>query len=341
MFRKALTFDDLLLVPQYSTIESIDDEIDTSTKIGNWELEIPIISAAMDTVTGIRMQKTMRVNGGLGIHHRYVQNYNDLIDISVQGPIAVSPSMGGDFFKDLYQHYNDWQRPITRTVVIDVAHGYRKKVIDLAKFCKKYFFEVWSGNVCTAEAAKRYIDLGIGIIKCGIGPGSSCITRENTGCGYPQASAIYNVKNGLINGKMHQGFGVNISVIADGGIKNSGDIVKALALGADAVILGGLLAGADEAPGDILVGKDGKRYKEYRGMASLSALKQNNKTVRVEGVSGMVPYKGPVEDVINSLMSGVKLGMAYVGARSIKELQEKAEFVEITSAGQYEGQARI
>ena len=326
MFRKALTFDDILLVPQYSTIESIDDEIDTSVKIESWMLEIPIISAAMDTVTDTRMQKAMRVNGGLGIHHRYVDDLDSLILQPAHiGPIAVSPSMGLDF---LLRYGN----PVQRTVVIDVAHGDRKEVLDFAASCRDAGLEVWSGNICTPSAAGKYLNLGIDILKINIGGGSVCTTRVVSGCGYPLASAIYEIKKEF----------PEAMVICDGGVGSSGDIVKALALGADAVITGNLLAGTDETPGDIIVDDEtGLRYKKYAGMASFETLKQNNKTVRVEGVSGMVPYKGPVEDVINSLMSGVKLGMAYIGARSIKELQEKAEFVEITSAGQYEGQARI
>lgn len=329
--RKALTFDDILLVPKYSNITKIDDEIDTSTNLNNLKLEIPIISAAMDTVTGNLMQRSMRALGGTGIHHRYINNIHvmeHLFEQSKNGPVAVSPKMNMHYF------VVDMEPP-QKTIVIDVGHGERQEALDFAKTSVDVGLEVWSGNVCTAEGALAYYNAGVNVIKVGIGPGSACITRTNTGCGMPQAEAIYDIRNNLYPKPD------DLFIIADGGIKNAGDIVKALALGADAVILGGLLAGTDEAPGDILVGDDGRRYKEYRGMASEAALKQNNKTVRVEGVSGMVPYKGPVEDVINSLMSGVKLGMAYVGARNIKELREKAEFVEITSAGQREGMARI
>lgn len=325
---RALTFDDILLVPQYSDIESIDKEIDTSTQVGKHRLDIPIISAAMDTVTGMKMLGTMLHLGGLGVHHRYVDNYGDLIFRSFDGPIAVSPSMGTAFIDSL-----NLTNP-EATVALDVAHGDRKAVLNFAKYCRMKGLDVWSGNICTFyNSALSYLRIGVNTLKVGIGPGSACSTRVNTGCGYPQASAIWNIKQAAPG---------NVSIIADGGIKTSGDIVKALALGADAVILGGLLAGTEETPGAVYLDDEtGQRYKHYRGMASEVALRQNNKTVRVEGVSGMVPYKGPVKDVIDSLMSGVKLGMAYVGARTIKELREKAEFVEITQAGQYEGMPRI
>lgn len=326
--RKALTFDDILLVPQYSDIKSIDDEIDTSVKIGQYELDIPIISAAMDTVTGGAMQRSMRFLGGLGIHHRYVADERSLLVHACDGPIAISPSMGVEFVNQLLK-----TSVVTKTVVIDVAHGHRKEVIDFAEYCHSLGLEVWSGNICTVDAAIEYLRKGINILKVNIGGGSVCTTRVVSGCGYPLASAIYEIKQAF----------PSATIICDGGVKSSGDIIKALALGADAVITGNLLAGTDETPGDIVVGPDtgGVSYKRYQGMASFESLSKNNKTVRVEGVSGLVPYKGPVKEVIDNLMSGVKLGMAYVGARSIKELQEKAEFVEITQAGQYEGMSRI
>ena len=344
--RKALTFDDILLVPRHSDIRSIDKEIDTSTRIGHYTLDIPIISAAMDTVTDKRMQRSMRHLGGLGIHHRYIseKEREKYASLTRYGPIAVSPSMGIEFInnmaKDLIAH--------RQTVAIDVAHGDRQEALDYAEYCHGLGLEVWSGNICTLEAALRYDRIGVNILKVGIGPGSSCSTRINTGCGYPQASAIYDIHNGLIDAKkmvldgLVIGKRIETTIIADGGIKTAGDIVKALALGADAVIIGGLVAGTDESPGHIVIDENtGIRYKEYWGMASETALRQNKKTLRIEGVSGRVPYTGPMENVLNRLVDGVKLGMAYVGARSIKELQENAEFVEITQSGQREGLPRI
>lgn len=327
-FQEKFTFDDILLVPRYSTIESIDREIDTDTHIGNDHLSVPIISAAMTTVTEARMIKAMQFLGATGIHHRYnMVHWAHQAELSEESPIAVSPSMGTEFL--------DWLSanviPAGCSLVIDVAHGDREEVYDYAKYAVDLGFEVWSGNICTVGAAFEYINNGVNILKVGIGPGSVCSTRVVSGCGYPQASAIYEIK------RDHP----QATIVADGGIKSSGDIVKALALGADAVIIGRLLAGTAEAPGTYYSDMYGNDWKTYAGMASREVLEKAGKTVRVEGVVGRVPYVGPVKGVIDELMAGVKLGMAYVGARNIKELQQKAQFVRVTQAGQIEGGPRI
>ena len=227
-------------------------------------------------------------------------------------------------------------------IVVDTAHGHTKKVADTIKRIikiKPKNISLCAGNVATAEAARFLIKLGVNIIKVGIGPGSICTTRLVAGIGVPQLSAILNVRSG-VNKK-------NISIIADGGIKFSGDIAKALAAGADAVMIGSLFAGTDEAPGKIIK-RGGKFYKSFRGMGSIGAMnrgsadryfqkKQKIKSKYVpEGVEGYVKYKGKVEKIFYQLIGGLKSSMGYLGAKKIKILSENPKFVKITKAGFYE-----
>ncbi len=222
-------------------------------------------------------------------------------------------------------------------LVIDTAHGHHKNIgIALQKVKKHFNCQTIAGNVATASACRYLIDSGADAVKIGIGPGSICTTRIIAGIGVPQLSAIMDCAGEA--GKN------NIPVIADGGIKFSGDIVKALAGGAAAVMIGSLFAGCDESPGESII-YNGRRFKSYRGMGSLSAMKQGSKDryfqdeqrdgnkLVAEGIEGMVPYKGPVKDFLYQLMGGLRSGMGYCGAATIQELQEKAEFIEITTAG--------
>ncbi|HQP33355.1 MAG TPA: IMP dehydrogenase, partial [Candidatus Cloacimonas sp.] len=222
-------------------------------------------------------------------------------------------------------------------LVIDTAHGHHKNMgIALQKVKKHFNCQTIAGNVATASACRYLIDSGADAVKIGIGPGSICTTRIIAGIGVPQLSAIMDCAGEA--GKN------NIPVIADGGIKFSGDIVKALAGGAAAVMIGSLFAGCDESPGESII-YNGRRFKSYRGMGSLSAMKQGSKDryfqdgqidgnkLVAEGIEGMVPYKGPVKDFLYQLMGGLRSGMGYCGAATIQELQEKAEFIEITTAG--------
>ena len=269
----------------------------------------------------------------LVFHHRYVEREAQLFDASFSGPVAVSPSMGTKFI-DALCRINSVQDRFTVTVAIDVAHGDREEVLQFAKYCVDGGLEVWSGNIATAQAAIDYYNVGVRIFKVGIGGGAACSTRIVSGCGAPTAWSIKEIKTKLrLTDK--------ITIIADGGIKNSGDIVKALALGADAVVCGRLLAGVDESAGQKWSDMHGNDWKEYRGMASSAALSRAGKRVRVEGVSGAVPATGKLKDVLNELVDGIKTGMAYVGARTIPELQKNAEFTRITHAAYAEGLPRI
>ena len=223
-------------------------------------------------------------------------------------------------------------------IVVDTAHGHSQGVLDRVNWTKKNFphIEVIGGNIATADAARALVDNGADAVKVGIGPGSICTTRIVAGVGVPQITAIQNVSEALK--------GTGVPMIADGGVRYSGDIAKAIAAGADTVMLGGLFAGTEEAPGDVELFQ-GRSYKSYRGMGSLGAMQagssdryfqENTSNVEKfvpEGIEGRVPYKGPVLAVIHQLMGGLRSSMGYLGCASIAEMHERACFVEITSAG--------
>jgi IMP dehydrogenase len=223
-------------------------------------------------------------------------------------------------------------------LVVDTAHGHSQGVLDRVRWIKRKFpgAQVIGGNIATAAAAKALVDQGADGVKVGIGPGSICTTRIVAGVGVPQITAINNVATGLK--------GTDIPMIADGGIRYSGDIAKAISAGADSVMLGGLFAGTEEAPGEIELFQ-GRSYKSYRGMGSLGAMQQGSSDryfqddedsadkLVPEGVEGRVPYKGSVVQVMHQLMGGLRSAMGYLGCSTIREIRDRAEFVEITSAG--------
>ena len=223
-------------------------------------------------------------------------------------------------------------------LIVDTAHGHSQGVLDRVRWIKKKFpkTQVIGGNIATASAAKALLDLGADGVKVGIGPGSICTTRIVAGVGVPQITAINNVATALK--------GTGVPMIADGGIRYSGDIAKAISAGADSVMLGGLFAGTEEAPGEIEL-YQGRSYKTYRGMGSLGAMQQGSsdryfqddedstEKLVPEGVEGRVPYKGSVVQVMHQLMGGLRSAMGYLGCASIGDVKERAEFVEITSAG--------
>ena len=242
---------------------------------------------------------------------------------------------------------NDWEERVEKLIsssvdliCIDTAHAHSKSALDLLKKIKSnYCIEVIAGNIATGDAAKELMKAGADAIKVGVGPGSICTTRIIAGVGMPQLSAVYEVAKNIK--------GSNIPVIADGGIRFSGDIVKGLAAGANSVMIGSLLAGTEEAPGDIIL-YEGRKYKAYRGMGSLEAMEagtkdryfqqneENSKKLVPEGIVGRVPYKGEVSEILYQLTGGLRAGMGYVGAKDISQLQS-SKFVKITSAGSVEG----
>ena len=316
-----LAFDDVLLVPQYSIVPSRSAPDLSITLAGYIPLQIPILPANTDTITGVEMLKAVRDYGGWGYIHRSLSEEERISLASQSLPLTIGAC------SEEVSIAEKLLRAGCRDFCVDIAHA--DSVHGLMMVERLYNWSIilnekitiCAGNVCTVEGALRLVEAGAHIIKCGIGPGSICTTRKVTGHGYPQLSAIIEVAAGL-EGKA--------SLIADGGIRSSGDIVKALAAGADAVMVGRLLAGCEETPGPVLPGTEGSgAYKVYRGMASEPARKDRDPHKSwgaPEGISCLVPYQGPVQDVLSELADGVRSGLSYSGAHSIKDLQERATF---------------
>ena len=341
LIKEALTFDDVTLAPKYSEI--LPSEVDTSIKLtNNINLKVPLMSSAMDTVTESKMCIAIAKAGGIGIIHRNLDIKKQVAEIKKvkKKKLLVGAAVGAGINE--FERAKNVLKENIDLIVVDTAHGHTKKVADIIKKIKKIKPKktaLCAGNIATAEAAKFLIKLGVDIIKVGIGPGSICTTRLVAGIGVPQLSAILNVRKGVGARK--------VSIIADGGIKFSGDIAKALSAGADAVMIGSLFAGTDEAPGKIIK-KNGKLFKRFRGMGSIGAMnkgsadryfqkKQSDSTKYVpEGVEGFIKYKGAVSRIVYKLVGGLRSSMGYLGCKEIKKLKNKPKFVKITKAGFYE-----
>jgi IMP dehydrogenase len=340
VIKEALTFDDVLLVPRYSSI--LPSKTNLNIDLGyNLKLKIPFISSAMDTVTESNMAIAIALNGGLGTIHRNLSINEQCKEIKkVKDKKLIVAAAVGTANEDLIRTKSILDVGVD-LVVVDTAHGHSEKVIKILKKIKKIKSKIpiCIGNIASGEAATRLYNEGADILKVGIGPGSICTTRMIAGIGVPQITAVMDVKNSMKNKK--------IKIISDGGIKFSGDIVKALAAGADAIMMGSIFAGTDESPGKKFKLKD-KFYKLYRGMGSTGAMsagssdryfqknyKDKSKFVP-EGVEARVLYKGFMEDILYHLQGGLRSSMGYIGAKTIKEITKKAKFIKITKAGFYE-----
>jgi len=340
---EGFTFDDVLIRPAASAMEPAEASLKTS--IAGINFSVPFLSAAMDRVTEVPMAIALGNLGGLGVLHRNCSVEEQARMVKEVKSAGGGPASGGKairvgaacgpFASDRAQALDEAGCDF---IVIDCAHGHNLNVVASAKKIKKSLkhAKMIFGNIATAEAAKEACKFA-DAVKVGVGPGSICTTRIISGVGVPQLSAILEV----VSVASKRG----VPVIADGGIRTSGDIAKALAAGASAVMLGNLLAGTDETPGAI-VEKGGKRYKEYRGMGSKSVIESaagkeryftHGRKAVPEGVEALVPYKGPVADVVATLTSGIQVGMGYVGARNLKEFHKKAKFTRITNASITEG----
>lgn len=321
--KEYLTFDDVLIQPQYSDIES-RDEISTALNFLGLDLKLPVISAPMDYVTGADMANAMLKEGSFYVHHRFLPTDDlkrELSKINGLRSVAVGVrEVSLDIIRD------------ADFVTIDVAHGEHKKVIDLITYIKgNYSCKIIAGNVASWAAFARLANAGADAIKVGIGPGSVCTTRDVTGIGVPQFTALQD-----IFAKRHSY--PDVKIIVDGGIKTSGDIVKALAAGADAVMLGRMLAGATETPGKPFVLPGGQMMKRYRGQASFGT---NQSQYAPEGIEGMVPFTGSVEYTLKKISGGLRSGMSYVGARNLAELRENAEFIRVSPNTHIESGTRV
>jgi len=338
MKNKAFAYDDVLLKPQYSDIES-RSEIDISTDLGNGlVLQCPILSSPMDTVTSTTMAIAMAESGAAAIIHRYstlngqcsaIRRTVDLRNTS--GPIGAAIGVTGDYLDRAVAAVNAG----ATFLCVDVAHGHHKlmkKAICQLRDILGDDIHIMAGNIATLEGINDLADWGADSVRCNIGGGSICSTRVQTGHGVPGLQTIFDCAQ----------TDRDVSIIADGGIKNAGDMVKALAAGADAVMCGSLLAGTAEAPGEVYRENDGTAWKSYRGMASKEAQTEwRGNYASLEGIASRVPYQGKVKDVLEELSRGIRSGFSYSGARSLEELQAKAQFIVQTSSGLSESQTHI
>ncbi len=339
-FPLGLSYDDVLLIPQYSEIDS-RREIDLSTQISpKLKLKIPLMSINMSDVTGVDMAVAMGKLGGVGLLPRFISidSQADMVAKVKKANAYAVPAVG------IREGYLDNVQKLVKAgadaITIDVAHGHLLKCIAATKHIKNTFkdLDIIAGVVATYEASCDLFKAGADSIRVGVGPGTICITRIVTGFGVPQITAVLEASRAAKKYKK--------SIICDGGTKNSGDIVKGLASGASAIITGSQLAGCNESPGKIVVIGE-KKYKTYNASTSIpEKIKQvkNNRIPQesikhIEGVESYVPLKGPVSDVIENLLAGVRSGFSYCGAKNIHELWKKAKFMRVTDAGRRESGA--
>ncbi|APP02355.1 IMP dehydrogenase [Lactobacillus delbrueckii] len=352
--KKGITFDDVLLIPAESHV--LPNEVDLSTQLApNLKLNIPLISAGMDTVTEGRMAAAMAKMGGLGVVHKNlsIQAQADEVRLAKNTPVTAEDTHAAvdkdgkllvaavGVTSDTFERAEALFEAGADAIVIDTAHGHSAGVLRKIKEIRDHFPHntLIAGNVATAEGTRALFEAGVDVVKVGIGPGSICTTRVVAGVGVPQLTAIYDAAD------VAREFGKPI--IADGGIKYSGDVVKALGAGGNAVMLGSMLSGTEEAPGDVQQGADGRLVKSYRGMGSVGAMAEQhgssdryfqggvneaNKLVP-EGIEAVVSYKGTVSNVVYQILGGLRSGMGYCGAENIDKLIETAQFVRISNAG--------
>lgn len=359
-FSSALTYDDILLKPGFTDFKR--DSIDLSTHLTKKiKISIPFVSSPMDTVTEARLAIALATCGGIGIIHRNLsieEQCKEIKKVKKAGFLvgaAVGPYNGMDErLKSLVNVGVD-------VIVVDSAHGYTAHIIKITESVKKKYpkLQLIVGSIATREAARALIKAGADALRVGMGPGAICTTRVVSGMGVPQVTAIREVASVALKAK--------VPIIADGGIKRSGDITKALALGASTVMMGSFFAECEESPGEV---KEFKReevparfqsifnhkhktylFKQYRGMGSDAAMKQgakvkvedefhgkdySSKVLVAEGVEGFVPVKGTVQELLDQAIGGVRSGMYYVGAKNIGELWKNAKFYQITQASLFE-----
>ncbi len=333
-----LTYDDVLLLPNYSDVTPSKTDV-SSHLTTSIDLQIPIVASPMDTVCEERLALAIGKLGGYGIIHRNLPIADQAAQVErvIKQGVAVGAAVGVG--SDFDERIAALAEVGVQEICLDASHGHTSHVIAATEKIKKKFphIQVISGNVATYEGAKALFEAGADAVKVGMGPGSICTTRIMSGMGVPQLTAVIEGVRAARECGKH--------IIADGGVRTSGDIVKALAAGASSVMLGSLLAGTDEAPGDVIQ-VDGKKYKSYRGMGSVAAMKHGSasrygqefnhgetKRLVPEGIEGLVSYRGHLADHLHQLIGGVRSGMAYLGAGTLTQLQEKARFIRITTAG--------
>ncbi|GEO70085.1 IMP dehydrogenase [Levilactobacillus acidifarinae] len=351
--KEGITFDDVLLIPAESHV--LPDEVDLSVQLApNLKLNIPFLSASMDTVTETKMATAMAYNGGLGVIHKNMTTDKQaqmVADVkAIENDAAKHPNAAVDannhllvaaavgVTSDTSERAHALLAAGADAIIIDTAHGHSAGVLRKVAQIREELPDATliAGNVATGEGTRALFEAGVDVVKVGIGPGSICTTRVVAGVGVPQITAVYDAAN------VAREFGKPI--IADGGMKYSGDIVKAMAAGGNAVMFGSMFAGTDEAPGDVIE-DGGKKYKSYRGMGSLAAMEKGSKDryfqgsvneankLVPEGIEARVAYKGSVNDIIFQMIGGLRSGMGYTGSANIQALIDNAQFVKISNAG--------
>ena len=350
--RRGFTFDDVLLIPAESHV--LPNDVDLRVQLAdNLKLNVPFLSASMDTVTEAPMAIAMANNGGLGVIHKNMSKEAQAGEVAKvkavasdkiranaavddQGRLLVAAAVG--VTSDTFERAEGLLAAGADAIIIDTAHGHSAGVLRKVAQIRDQFPDATliAGNVATGSGTRALFEAGVDVVKVGIGPGSICTTRVVAGVGVPQLTAIYDAAE--VAQEFHK------PIIADGGIKYSGDIVKALAAGGNAVMLGSMLSGTDEAPGEVFE-DNGKKYKTYRGMGSLAAMEHGsadryfqggvneaNKLVP-EGIEARVEYKGSVDDIIFQMVGGLRSGMGYTGCETVQDLINDAQFVRISNAG--------
>ena len=317
--KQALTYDDVLLVPQYSDIESRQEVTIGNHLDDKMFLDLPVISSPMDTVTEYDMAIDISEAGGLGVVHRYntLAEQAAIVSLIQQNigfaPIAAAVGVTGDFERRACALFDAG----ANVICIDIAHGHHVLMRNALETLRNIFGDtvhLMAGNVATLEGYEALSDWGADSVRCNVGGGSICSTRIQTGHGVPGLQTIMDCAVSDRDAK----------IIADGGIRSSGDAVKALAAGADFIMLGSMLAGTAQSPGFIIEDANGLQYKIYRGMASKEAqIKWRGKYSSDEGISTRIPYKGTVDDVLRDIRNGITSGFSYSGARNITELWTK------------------
>jgi IMP dehydrogenase/GMP reductase len=339
----ALSYDDVLLVPQYSEINSRNDVLLETKITDRITLKLPLISANMSDVTDSKMAITLGKLGGLGVIPRFLpidMQADEVMKVKKE-KVLVGGAVGAR--NGIVERAEALVKAGVDLLFIDVAHGHMQKSLDATTKLKQMFgksVDIVSGNSATFEGADDLFKAGADCVKVGIGPGSICTTRIETGSGVPQITATMESARAARRRKKY--------IIADGGVKTAGDIVKGLAAGASAIMAGSIFAGCDEAPGEIMT-IDGKRYKVYNASTSFAEKRkhaktnkkeiENHYTKQIEGVESIVPYNGPLSKLIDNYTASLRSGFSYSGAKNINQLWKNAKFVRITPQGLGESRA--
>ena len=342
--KKYLTYDDVNIVPKYSELESRGDIGLTTRFTKNTELKIPIVSSPMDTVTEYDMAYEMKERGGVGVVHRFmtIEEQAEIMEKLCYLPgakhILIKDNLPRCAAVGVTEDYLERARELVwkgcNVILIDVAHGHHKLVGEAIEEIKKDIsnIEVVAGSIATGDGAKFLCEKGADAIRVGVGNGSLCETRIRTGVGLPQVSALLDCVTVADS--------YDVPIIADGGIRNVGDVCKGLGCGADTIMVGSLLSGTKESPGSIE--KKGQwpneqLFKKYRGSASLDSKSDRGEEKNVEGNHKVIPYKGKASRILHDIRDGINSACSYVGASNISEYHSKVELIEVTRAGNIEG----